>query len=173
MASMQKNKGSGYEREVSKFLTEQYGETFIRTIGSGAFIGGKNQSRMGYLTESQARSHKGDVTPPESFKYANIECKFYQDFKFHQLFVGQCSLLDTWIEQALEVEDTNDVNIIFMKFNRKGQFVSYQGKSGIPTDKALHYKDGWYFIGFDEFFEHYSTDFKMACNSIKEVAENG
>ena len=162
MASMQKNKGSGYERDVAKFLSTLYGETFIRTIGSGAFIGGKNQSRLGYLTESQSRSHKGDVTPPDSFYHANIECKFYQDFKFNQVFTGKCPVLDKWIEQVIEVEEAGDVNIIFMKFNRKGQYVAYQGKS-IPTDKALHYRDDWYFMSFDKFFEYYSEQFKSAC----------
>lgn len=164
MASMQKAKGSGYERDVAKFLTNLYNETFIRTIGSGAFIGGKNQQRLDYLTETQSRSHKGDVTPPDSFYHANIECKFYQDFKFHQLFTGECPVLDQWIEQCIEVEDVGDVNIIFMKFNRKGQYVAYQGKSGIPTDAALPYKDDWFFIGFDRFFELYSDDFKIACS---------
>ena len=132
MPSKQKTKGSGYEREVAKFLTTLYNENFIRTIGSGAFIGGINKARTSYLTEEQSRSHKGDVTPPSSFKYANIECKFYQDFPFPRLFTGNASQLDLWIEQVLDVEDENDVNIIFMKFNRKGQYVCYQKKSGIP-----------------------------------------
>ncbi len=163
MPSMQKTKGSGYERDVAKFLSTLYGETFIRTIGSGAFIGGKNQSRMGYLTENQARSHKGDITPPDSFYHANIECKFYQDFKFNQVFVGQCPLLDKWIEQVLEVEEEGDVNIVFMKFNRKGQYVAYQESSGIPITDALHYRDGWYFIAFEKFFQLHSEEFKAAC----------
>ena len=35
MPSPQKNKGSGYEREVAKFLSDLYGESFIRaTIGN-------------------------------------------------------------------------------------------------------------------------------------------
>lgn len=164
MASKQKNKGSGYEREVSKFLTALYNENFIRTIGSGAFIGGINRSRTEFLTEEQTRSHKGDVTPPPSFKYANIECKFYQDFPFHRLFTGNASQLDTWIEQVLDVEDDGDVNIIFMKFNRKGQYVCYQKKSGIPTDKALHYLGDWYVMEFNTFFTNYQEEFKIACS---------
>lgn len=170
MASKQKNKGSGYERDVAKFLTKLYDDNFIRTIGSGAFIGGVNKSRTTYLTEEQTRSHKGDVTPPLSFKYANIECKFYQDFPFHKLFTGDAAQLDTWIEQTLDVEDEGDVNIIFMKFNRRGQYVAYQKKSGIPIDRALHYRDGWYVMEFNTFFEHYQVDFKNAC-SPKEVTQ--
>jgi len=168
MPSKQKTKGSGYERDVAKFLTNLYNENFIRTIGSGAFIGGVNKSRTSYLTEEQTRSHKGDVTPPPSFKYANIECKFYQDFPFHKLFTGDAAQLDTWIEQTLDVEDEGDVNIIFMKFNRRGQYVAYQKKSGIPTDKALHYRDDWYVIEFNTFFDNYQDEFKISC-SPKEV----
>lgn len=171
MPSKQKNKGSGYERDVAKFLTNLYNETFIRTIGSGAFIGGVNKSRTDYLTEDQTRSHKGDVTPPQTFKYANIECKFYQDMPFYKLFTGDIALLDTWIEQVLDVEDEGDVNIIFMKFNRKGQYVCYQSKSGIPVDRALHYRDGWYFMEFNTFFDNYQDEFKNACQySCKGVA---
>lgn len=166
MASKQKTKGSGYERDVAKFLTELYGENFVRTIGSGAFIGGINRSRTNYLTEEQTRSHKGDVTPPASFKYVNIECKFYQDFPFNRLFTGNASQLDTWIEQVLEVEDEGDVNIIFMKFNRKGQYVCYEKKSGIPVEQALHYKDDWYVIEFNKFFEEYSEHFKASCGAL-------
>lgn len=169
MPSKQKTKGSGYEREVAKFLTNLYNETFIRTIGSGAFIGGINKSRTTHLTEDQTRSHKGDVTPPASFRNANIECKFYQDFPFHKLFTGDVALLNTWIEQVLEVEDEGDVNIIFMKFNRKGQYVCYQGRSGIPVDKALCYKDDWYFIEFNTFFNEYHNEFKNACMPTQGV----
>lgn len=171
MASMQKNKGSGFERDVAKWLTNHYGETFIRTIGSGAYIGKSNQHRLTYLTESQTRSHKGDITPPENFYHANIECKFYQDLKFHQLFVGDCPLLDTWIEQVLDVEEPNDVNIIFMKFNRKGLFVCFQDRKGLSTKQALHYKGEWYVLSFDKFFEYNSENFKLAC--AKEVLADG
>ena len=44
MPSPQKAKGSGFEREIAKYLSEKYGESFIRAPGSGAYIGGKNQS---------------------------------------------------------------------------------------------------------------------------------
>jgi Holliday junction resolvase len=51
MPSPQKAKGSGYERDVAKFLTELYGESFIRAPGSGAYVGGKNQVRKEVLHE--------------------------------------------------------------------------------------------------------------------------
>ena len=45
MPSPQKAKGSGFEREIAKYLSDVYGESFIRAPGSGAYIGGKNQNR--------------------------------------------------------------------------------------------------------------------------------
>ena len=45
MPSPQKTKGSGFEREIAKYLSDIYGESFIRAPGSGAYVGGKNQSR--------------------------------------------------------------------------------------------------------------------------------
>ena len=79
MPSPSKNKGSGFERETAKFLSETYGESFIRAPGSGAYVGGKNQSRTEILHEGQIRSFKGDIVPGQSFHKLNIECKFYAD----------------------------------------------------------------------------------------------
>ena len=76
MPSPQKAKGSGYEREIAKYLSDTYGESFIRAPGSGAYVGGKNQTRKEILHEGQIRSLKGDVVPGQSFKRMNIECKF-------------------------------------------------------------------------------------------------
>ena len=49
MPSPQKAKGSGWERDVARFLSGLYGETFIRAPGSGAYVGGVNKSRKEYL----------------------------------------------------------------------------------------------------------------------------
>ena len=49
MTSPSKAKGSSFEREIANFLSKTYDESFIRAPGSGAYIGGKNQSRKQYL----------------------------------------------------------------------------------------------------------------------------
>ena len=121
MTSPQKAKGSGFEREVAKFLSDLYGESFIRAPGSGAYIGGKNQSRTQVLHEGQIRSFKGDIVPGQSFPKFNAECKSYADFPFHQLYTGGCKVLDGWIDQMMDVAEDGDLNILFMKFNRKGR----------------------------------------------------
>ena len=56
MPSPQKQKGSSWEREVARYLSEIYQEGFIRAPGSGAYVGGKNKQRTQILHEGQIRS---------------------------------------------------------------------------------------------------------------------
>jgi len=161
MSSPQKNKGSGYEREVAKFLSETYGESFIRAPGSGAYVGGKNQARTQFLHEGQIRSFKGDIVPGQSFTKMNIECKFYADFPWHLTLTGECKQLDSWLEQLLDVEDEGDLNILFMKFNRKGQYVAVQGKHTWVADTCILYSSkkwgDWIIMEHSSFFKN-NTD---------------
>jgi len=162
MTSPQKAKGSGFEREVAKFLSELYGETFIRAPGSGAYIGGKNQSRTLVLHEGQIRSFKGDIVPGESFSKMNVECKFYADFPFHLLLTGECKVIDAWLNQLLDVEDEGDMNILFMKFNRKGRYVAVQKKLLWNINNYVYYNSSklgeWYIMEFDSFFQFNKTN---------------
>jgi hypothetical protein len=169
MPSPQKAKGSGFEREIAKFLSDTYNESFIRAPGSGAYVGGKNQSRTEFLHEGQIRSFKGDIVPGQSFSKMNIECKFYADFPFHLLLTGDCKVLDGWLEQLMDVADPDDVNILFMKFNRKGKYICLQSKLTWISDNFTYYtskKHGdWMIFEFDSFFKYnieilkaYSTD---------------
>ena len=156
MTSPQKAKGSGFEREIAKYLSEKYSESFIRAPGSGAYVGGKNQVRKEVLHEGQIRSFKGDVVPGQSFKRMNIECKFYADFPFHLLLTGDCKVIDAWIDQLMDVADEDDVNLLFMKFNRKGRYVCVQSKLTWVSDNFVYYtskKHGdWTIFEFDSFF---------------------
>jgi hypothetical protein len=157
MSSPQKNKGSGFEREIAKYLSDKYGESFIRAPGSGAYVGGKNQHRTEVLHEGQIRSFKGDIVPGQSFIKMNVECKFYADFPFHLLLTGECKVLDTWISQLMDVADPDDVNLLFMKFNRKGRYVAVQPKFTWIMDNYIFYgskKYGdWYLTEFETFFK--------------------
>ena len=171
MPSPSKNKGSGFEREVATFLSSLYGESFIRAPGSGAYVGGKNQSRTEVLHEGQIRSFKGDIVPGQSFARCNFECKFYADFPFHQVLSGECKQLDSWIEQMMEVADPGDVNILFMKFNRKGKYVCVQSNLTWMTDHFLYFTsskhDDWILIEFDHFFSLNKDLLKSYSGSIK------
>jgi len=169
MPSPQKAKGSGFEREIAKYLSEKYSESFIRAPGSGAYIGGKNQSRTQILHEGQIRSFKGDIVPGQTFTKMNVECKFYADFPFHLLLSGECKVIDGWLEQLMDVADPDDCNILFMKFNRKGRYIAVQSKLTWVTDNFLYYTSpklgDWIIMEFDSFFLNNSTLLKAYSGS--------
>ena len=158
MTSPQKAKGNSFEREVAQFLSKLYSESFIRAPGSGAYIGGKNQSRTEFLHEGQIRSFKGDIVPGESFTKFNAECKSYADFPFHQVLAGSCKQLDGWLDQLMAVADKDDLNILFVKINRKGKFVAVQTKYTWVTDQFMYYTsknhNDWIVVDFDHFFQN-------------------
>ena len=163
-----KNKGKSFEREISKYLSELYSDSFQRVFDSGAFTGGTNQKRRATLTEGQIRSHKGDIVPPDDWKYFNCECKSYMDFPFYQLFLNvQIPLLETWIQQLLAAEDPGDCNLLFMKFNRKGRYVMFEKKELFYQHRDVEYSDtsnnNWIFMGFDNFFKLNSDHLKKRC----------
>ena len=170
MPSPQKNKGSGFEREIAKYLSEKYNESFIRAPGSGAYIGGKNQSRTQVLHEGQIRSFKGDIVPGQTFTKMNVECKFYADFPFHLLLSGECKVIDAWLAQLMDVADTDDCNILFMKFNRKGRYIAVQSKLTWVTDDFLYYTSSklgdWIIMEFDSFFLYNSQLLKAYSGSL-------
>ena len=169
MTSPQKAKGSSFEREVANHLTKLYNESFIRAPGSGAYVGGKNQSRKQMLHEGQVRSFKGDIVPGQSFTKFNAECKSYGDFPFHQVLAGSCKQLDSWLDQLMDVSDEGDLNILFVKINRKGRFVGVQTKYTWVTDQFMYYtspKHGdWLLVDFDHFFNHNKDLLKVYSGS--------
>lgn len=157
MTSPQKAKGNGFERETAQFLTATYKLPFVRIPNSGAYVGGANAFRKDTLDASQTKSFKGDIMPPEGWHKFNSECKFYGDFPWHLLFTSECKQLDTWLEQLLEVEDEEDVSILFMKFNRKGKYVAVSGKFNWSKACYFQYNSAkygmWYIFSHDEFFK--------------------
>jgi len=122
------------------------------------------------LHEGQIRNFKGDIVPGESFPKFNAECKSYKDFPFHQLFSGSVKILDSWIDQCMDVADPDDFNILFMKFNRKGTFVAVQAP--IVETKLLfvrHFNYGsknnghWIVMDHDTFWEINADTVKELC----------
>lgn len=168
MPSPSKNKGSGFEREIAKYLSDLYGESFIRAPGSGAYVGGKNQNRTEILHEGQIRSFKGDIVPGQSFDALNIECKFYADFPFHQVLSGSCRQLEEWLDQLMDVHEEGDFDVLFMKFNRKGRFICVPSRYTFVSDQFMYYTSDnhadWVIFSFDHFFEFNKELFKSYSN---------
>jgi hypothetical protein len=170
MPSKGKTKGNGWEREVADFLSNLYGEPFVRVPNSGAFIGGKNNHRKSNLSEQQIRGFKGDIIPGPSFPDLNLEAKFYADFPFHQVLQGSCKQLDLWIGQIYETCDETDVNLLTMKFNRKGAYIAFEAKwlpqVKLPSNYMRYHnpKFGpWYIVEFAEFW-------KLNSDVIKQLS---
>ncbi len=170
MPSPSKAKGSGFEREVAKYLTDTYGETFIRNIsGSGAYVGGSNSSRKAALTEAQIRHSKGDIVPPETFPRFNAEAKFYGELAFHQL-LSSCTQLDAWIDQLMTASDPGDLNILFFKINRRGRYVAVQASlpwaSGVSHVLYHSTSHGiWMIYSFENFFNLNTQLLKNLCSN--------
>lgn len=122
--SKSKNKGAGFERELGKFLGENFGGSFIRSNNSGAFIGGKNNIRKAALSAGQTAGLKGDLVAPDHMPKFVVEAKFYTEFRFHQLLLpGAVAQLEEWIQQCVDVVDPHDFWVIVFKINRLGTFV--------------------------------------------------
>lgn len=167
MSSKSKNKGNSWERDVANHLSTLYKSKFIRVPNSGAFIGGKNNTRKEFLHEGQIRMMKGDIIPPDKWKFFNCECKSYADFPFHQLMQGECKQLETWLSQLLEVADEGDMNILMFKITRKGKFIAVPQAPHwhpLPYNSYHSIKHGiWQIFDYDAFFEHNQKLVKSLC----------
>ena len=169
MPSPQKAKGSSWERDVARFLSGLYGETFIRAPGSGAYVGGVNKARKEYLHEGQIRAFKGDIVPGQSFPKFNAECKFYKQFSFHRLLQPEpLPQLEDWISQLMDVADDGDFNILIMKFNQIGKFIAVESKHNSTNKNYIDYwsnttGSNWRISDFEEFFTRNSELVKTLC----------
>ncbi len=169
MASKSKQKGSSYERDVAKFLSELYSVPFMRNIsGSGAFVGGTNSGRRSNMTEGQIRSARGDIVPPDTWNRFNCECKSYGDMSFHQLIGDKCAQLEAWLNQLMAVAVGGDVNILFFKITRRGQWVAVPNDAhwvrdcGYTVYRSESTGD-WLIFSLDDFFKHNRDHLKNFC----------
>lgn len=175
MTSKSKAKGSSFEREVAKYLSDMYGESFIRNIsGSGAYVGGSNVHRKSTLTNNQILSTRGDIHCPESFSNLNIECKSYSDFSWHLLF-EESKQLESWIEQLITVGDKNSLNLLCFKITRRGRYVAVQGHIDWNVNNNYFVynskKHGnWFVMSFESFFE--TNQEKIKLLSSENQTEN-
>lgn len=144
MANASKNKGKAYERVVAKHLSEETDLNFERVPNSGAFIGGKNIARADKLTKEQIDIFEGDIITPIEWDHIRIECKWYKDFRWHQLFRPEGeSILNSWIEQA--EQGTRPFWFLCFKINNQGEYIVFDSK-------------------LDEYLNHPSNQFRYHSN---------
>lgn len=101
MANAQKDKGKRFERDVAKFLTDTFNKPFMRVPNSGAFTGGKNQSRIQTMSETQVKSQRGDIIAPDEYNFI-VECKNHRDFStgFAGILLGNNKKLNGWLDEV-------------------------------------------------------------------------
>jgi len=139
MSNPRKQKGNRLEREVAEHLTKVFGLNFCRVPNSGAFVGGKNETRKQFLSENQILLATGDIIVPDELKHISFECKNYKTFSFHGLFTSNL-LLESWIEQA---KNQDKKWFLIFKINRAGKYVVYETKHKwcLPNESVMYYKD--------------------------------
>ena len=150
-----KAKGNSGELKIAKFLTELYTQKFIRVPNSGAFIGGKNNSRKQLMDSTQVSYFKSDLIPPSNMRKLVIESKFYKDFPFNRLMCeGDIKQLDAWIEQTLDVVDPEDLWFVVIRINHKGSFACFDNKwmTEFQIQNHVRYKT-YVLTEFEPFFE--------------------
>ena len=164
MPSASKSKGNRGEREVADKLTEYFGLNFERVPNSGAFVGGKNASRIDRLTKSQQLLTEGDLIVPEELYNMKIECKSYKKFSWFQLF-SSSKQLDDWISQA---EDTKKLWFLTFKISYCGTCVVFSSDRfedfKIPNSFNL-YKEKYIICEFHDFFKNNTKNILQVCET--------
>ena len=95
---------------------------------------------------------------------------------FHLLYSGKCSQLDAWLDQLLDVEDPGDLNILFMKFNRIGQYVAVQPTLTWVMDNYTFYASekygDWLITDKESFFKNNKDLVKLYSGSTDTTSNN-
>lgn len=176
MTAKARIKGNAFEREVATYMSKLFESSFVRAAHSGAYIGGTNNHRAETLSTNQVRSFKGDIIPPDNWLNFNAEAKSYKDFPFHQLLTGKCAVIDEWIKQIKDVANEDDMNILFMKFTRKGRFVAVESKYTWVADNFIHYNSEisgeWIIMEFEHFFKLNKDLVKLYSGSTQNNTQN-
>ena len=164
MPSSSKSKGNRGEREVADKLSKMFNLNFERVPNSGAFVGGKNSSRLARLSKTQKLLTEGDLIVPEELYNMKIECKSYKKFSWFQLFTSS-KQLDDWIKQA---EDTEKVWFLTFKISYCGTCVvfSQQYFESFELPSSFHiYKENYIICEFHDFFQKNIDNLLQLCQN--------
>ena len=154
MPNKSKNKGSAFEREIAKALTEATGAEWLRSSGSGAFFGGRNFHRTATASQTALRDRSGDLTPPDGIRMT-VECKRYKELP--DVMSGSSAQLESWLAQLMESSQPDDFMILIMKGDRKPALAAVEAKHGMDEcvkGNHLRYRmesGDWTICGFDDF----------------------
>ena len=139
MASKQKTKGSNFEREVARLLTDLFKVgTFTKTQGSGSYFGGKNQARLNSTenANSTIKLLRGDIIPPDYINLV-VECKCHNDFgsSFKGIISGTNSKLTSWLKEVHYDSNYNEIpNMLIFKITDNSGLIYF----ALPTKHFRH-----------------------------------
>lgn len=124
-----KTKGNSFERDIANYLTKTTGMHYSRSPSSGAFVGGKNNSRISYISAALTKCSLGDIVCPDGVNVI-VECKSYASIPWAQVVKGSCKQLDGWLAQLdhdLSSVDSTWTGILFFKITREGVYKCLKG----------------------------------------------
>jgi hypothetical protein len=167
MPSKGKNKGNSGELRIAKFLTELFGEKFIRVPNSGAMVGGANAHRKLLMDSVQISYFKSDIIPPGSMKKLVVESKFYAQFQFHLLTTNKpIPQLDKWIKQTLDTVDPGDLWFLVVRINHKGSFAVFDQEHLANFQVGNHARYFSYvWCDFESLFENNRDKIRELCST--------
>lgn len=145
-----KRKGNSNELQCVYLLNKRFPNyTFARSVASGAYTGGMNQSRAETLTNEQKLVFAGDIRVPTNFKFT-IEHKAYANASFWDLF-NKSSDLYKWYEQSnTDAKNINKEPMLIVKYNNHKRIVffniDYLVSHKAPKPIFIHENKGCYWF---------------------------
>ncbi len=134
-----KTKGSKFERDIANYLTRTTGMHYSRSPSSGSYVGGKNNSRIAYISAAMTKCNLGDIICPDGVNTI-VECKNYASIPWAQIVKGSCKQLDSWLAQLehdLSSVESTWTGILFFKITREGVYKCIRGN----LTTGLNYRD--------------------------------
>jgi len=163
---MSKAKGNNNERKIAKILADALAPLqFVRTPGSGAFLGGKNFANRNQLfSQTMAQVFVGDIVCSNEeevnlkFDWV-IEAKHYKTpDSFDSLFTGKHHVYGWLNEVMTDCVKVNKKGIVIFKWNNTPLYCAVRPEIELPIehlvlpsgDKVcylnalLEHRDFWY-----------------------------
>jgi len=159
-----KRKGNRVELELCKKLSEHFGDTFSRAVGSGNRWG-----QVSFMPTHAKKTLVGDICVPEGFKWV-IECKggYDDDVDFSSAFEG-CTRIDEFIKQSKkDAELSERMPIVFWKRSRKPWIAMLRGCDFTLPGLGCYLKyNDWIVLSLDNLLENTTKDYWYDTGSSK------
>lgn len=170
MSNRSRDKGSAFEREVAKAFSAAFSAPFVRSSGSGAWLGGKNARRA--APGAARRDRLGDITCPDGLPFI-VEAKRYKEIP--DMFVPSAKL-NGWLDQLLQGVRGDDVPILVFKADRKPALAAVPGELGVHVAPHVHYMRyyharNWAILLFEDALAGLARQYKGAVNEDSQAEE--